>query len=75
MNNRQMSIHKIDRCRICLQEGISLKVQWSRRWHLPKRPIPAILRSRRMLMDSLARLLIKKEFDDISVQEIADEAT
>src|ERR1700734_3681712 len=36
---------------------------------------PRILRSRRMLMDSLARLLIKKEFEDISVQEIADEAT
>jgi AcrR family transcriptional regulator len=28
-----------------------------------------------MLMDSLAKLLIKKEFEDISVQEIADEAT
>src|SRR6202789_432548 len=36
---------------------------------------PLILRSRRMLMDSLAKLLMKKEFDDISVQEIADEAT
>jgi AcrR family transcriptional regulator len=36
---------------------------------------PRILRSRRMLMDSLARLLIKKEFEDISVQEIADDAT
>ena len=36
---------------------------------------PRILRSRRMLMDSMAKLLIKKEFDDISVQEIADEAT
>src|SRR6202046_3339010 len=36
---------------------------------------PRILRSRRMLMDSLAKLLMKKEFDDISVQEIADEAT
>jgi AcrR family transcriptional regulator len=36
---------------------------------------PRILRSRRMLMDSLARLLDKKEFDDISIQEIADEAT
>jgi AcrR family transcriptional regulator len=36
---------------------------------------PRILRSRRMLMDSLAKLLAKKEFDDISVQEIADEAT
>jgi AcrR family transcriptional regulator len=36
---------------------------------------PRILRSRRMLMESLAKLLIKKEFEDISVQEIADEAT
>jgi AcrR family transcriptional regulator len=36
---------------------------------------PRILRSRRMLMDALARLLMRKEFEDISVQEIADEAT
>jgi AcrR family transcriptional regulator len=36
---------------------------------------PRILRSRRMLMDSLGRLLKKKELDDISVQEIADDAT
>ena len=36
---------------------------------------PRILRSRRLLMDSLAKLLIKKDFEDISVQEIADEAT
>src|SRR5271169_1913812 len=36
---------------------------------------PRILRSRRMLMDALVSLLIKKEFEDISVQEIADEAT
>ena len=28
-----------------------------------------------MLMEALARLLIKKEFEDVSVQEIADEAT
>ena len=28
-----------------------------------------------MLMDSLAKLLAKKDFDDISIQEIADEAT
>jgi AcrR family transcriptional regulator len=34
-----------------------------------------ILRSRRMLMDALANLLIKKQFEDISVQEIADKAT
>jgi AcrR family transcriptional regulator len=36
---------------------------------------PRILRSRRMLMESLAKLLIKKDFEDITVQEIADEAT
>jgi AcrR family transcriptional regulator len=36
---------------------------------------PRILRSRRMLMDSLATLLTRKEFNDISIQEIADEAT
>jgi AcrR family transcriptional regulator len=36
---------------------------------------PRIQRSRRMLMEALARLLIKKEFEDVSVQEIAHEAT
>jgi AcrR family transcriptional regulator len=36
---------------------------------------PRILRSRRMLMESLVRLLKTKEFDEISVQEIADDAT
>ena len=36
---------------------------------------PRILRSRRMLMDALVRLLTQKEFEDISIQEIADEAT
>jgi AcrR family transcriptional regulator len=35
---------------------------------------PRVLRSRRMLMDSLVRLLNQKEFDDLSIQEIADEA-
>jgi AcrR family transcriptional regulator len=36
---------------------------------------PRILRSRRMLMEALLRLLSQKEFEDISIQEIADEAT
>src|SRR5579863_4727113 len=36
---------------------------------------PRIVRSRRMLMQALAGLLSKKEFADVSVQEIADEAT
>jgi AcrR family transcriptional regulator len=36
---------------------------------------PRIVRSRRMLMEALVKLLNQKEFDDISIQEIADEAT
>src|ERR1700721_1374247 len=36
---------------------------------------PRILRSRQMLMEALLRLLTRKEFDDISIQEIADEST
>src|SRR5258708_4037201 len=36
---------------------------------------PRVLRSRQMLMGSLLRLLSRKEFEDISIQEIADEAT
>jgi AcrR family transcriptional regulator len=36
---------------------------------------PRILRSRRMLMDAMAKLLSRKEFADISIQDIADEAT
>lgn len=36
---------------------------------------PRILRSRRLLMEALARLLAKKPFEAVSIQEIADEAT
>jgi AcrR family transcriptional regulator len=36
---------------------------------------PRVFRSRHMLMESLVKLLTRKEFDDISIQEIADEAT
>jgi AcrR family transcriptional regulator len=42
---------------------------------IPETTDPRILRSRQMLMESLFRLLTRKEFDDISIQEIADEAT
>jgi AcrR family transcriptional regulator len=35
---------------------------------------PRIVRSRRMLMDALVKLLTVREFEDISIQEIADEA-
>jgi AcrR family transcriptional regulator len=40
-----------------------------------KSPDPRILRSRHTLMEALVKLLAHKEFDDISIQEIADEAT
>jgi AcrR family transcriptional regulator len=36
---------------------------------------PRVIRSRQMLMEALLRLLTRKEFDGISIQEIADEAT
>src|ERR1700761_2285604 len=36
---------------------------------------PRVLRSRQMLMEALLRLLTRKEFDYISIQEISDEAT
>src|SRR6202041_1177448 len=36
---------------------------------------PRIVRSRHMLLEALAKLLTQKSFDDISIQEIADEAT
>ena len=36
---------------------------------------PRVLRSRQLLMESLLRLLGHKEFDDISIQEITDEAS
>ncbi len=35
---------------------------------------PRVLRSSRMLMEALDKLLDQKEFEDISIQEIADEA-
>jgi AcrR family transcriptional regulator len=41
----------------------------------PESTDPRILRSRGLLMEALVRLLSRKEFQDISVQEIADEAT
>src|SRR6201981_3053455 len=42
--------------------------------HTTENPDPRVLRSRQMLMESLLRLLTRKEFYDISIQEIADEA-
>ena len=36
---------------------------------------PRILRSRRMLMDAMASLLKRKDFSEISIQDIAEEST
>jgi AcrR family transcriptional regulator len=41
----------------------------------PEATDPRILRSRRMLIEAFVRLLTQKEFEDISIQEIADAAT
>jgi AcrR family transcriptional regulator len=75
MSNQHVSIQKINKCRLVCKEyplmlGMAQLLQ-------PETATtdPRILRSRRMLMDALARLLMKKEFEEISVQEIADEAT
>jgi AcrR family transcriptional regulator len=50
-------------------------VESSQSGSTPEATDPRILRSRQMLVEALARLLDRKEFYDISVQEIADEAT
>jgi AcrR family transcriptional regulator len=41
----------------------------------PETTDPRIRRSRQMLMEALAKLLTRKSFEDISIQEIAAEAT
>src|ERR1700681_1853839 len=75
MSTQHMSIQKINKCRFSLQGGI-LEVGMAQLLEPESGTTdPRILRSRRMLMDSLERLLKKKEFEDISVQEIADDAT
>jgi len=47
----------------------------SQRGSIAENTDPRILRSRQMFMEALARLLTHKEFHDISIQEIADEAS
>jgi AcrR family transcriptional regulator len=75
MINQHLSIQKMNKCRFRLQGGI-LSVGMAQLLQPETGTTdPRILRSRRMLMDALARLLMKKEFEDISVQEIADKAT
>jgi AcrR family transcriptional regulator len=82
MNNQHMSIQENKQVSFSLQ-GVSLRQKVGMAQLLQSEigtpetgtTDPRILRSRRMLMDALVKLLMKKEFDDISVQEIADEAT
>jgi AcrR family transcriptional regulator len=75
MNNKHLSIHKINKCRFSLLGGI-LTIGMAQLLQTETGTTdPRILRSRRMLMDALAKLLIKNAFEDISIQEIADEAT
>ena len=70
-----MSIKKINKCRFSLQGGI-LTVGLAQLLQPETGTTdPRILPSRRMLRDALDRLLKKKEFEEISVQEIADDAT
>jgi AcrR family transcriptional regulator len=72
---QQLSIQKINKCRL-VSKGYLLIVGMAQLLQSETGTTdPRILRSRRMLMDALANLLIKNEFEDISVQEIADEAT
>ena len=75
MSNKHLSINKINKCRFSLQGGILTVGMAQLLQPETGTTDPRILRSRRMLMDSLERLLKKKEFEDISVQEIADDAT
>jgi AcrR family transcriptional regulator len=70
-----VSIQKINKCRFSVQEGILTVGMAQILQPETETTDPRILRSRRMLMDSLAKLLIKKDFGHISIQEIADEAT
>jgi AcrR family transcriptional regulator len=78
MINQHMSIHKIDKCRISLKKEVFFILEGAMAESLQsanETTDPRILRSRRMFMEALAKLLIEKDLEDISIQEIADEAT
>ena len=70
--NRQVSIKHL-----LLQKGLCLKsmADATQLSDTAETTDPRVLRSRQMLMESLLRLLTRKEFADISIQEITDEAT
>jgi len=75
MITQHLSIQKINKCRLVGKEYLLIVEMAQLLQPETETTDPRILRSRRMLMDSLDRLLKKKEFDAISVQEIADEAS
>jgi AcrR family transcriptional regulator len=70
-----MSIQKINKCRFSLQGGILKGGMAQLLQPETGTTDPRILRSRRMLMDSMAKLLINKAFEDISIHDITAEAT
>jgi AcrR family transcriptional regulator len=41
----------------------------------PRRPDPRVIRTRKLIRDALAALLARKNFESVSVQDIAEEAT
>ena len=68
--NRQVLIN-----RLVPQKWYTLVMSYSIQAKNAEGTDPRIVRSRRMLMEALGKLLNQKAFEDISVQDIADEAT
>jgi AcrR family transcriptional regulator len=80
MFNKHLLIQKIDKCRVgiyCFRSAmlmIGMEAQLQPDCSAENTD-PRVLRSRHMFMEALLKLLARKEFYDISIQEIADEAT
>ena len=69
--NRQVSFRR----QLAMPLSLGAMIQTPPSGDVAQKTDPRILRSRRMLMDALVRLLAHKSFEEISIQEIADEAT
>ena len=71
MLKRHLSIQKNDEC--------CLTIDFRRQWVVVQKSEgavdPRIRRTRLLLQEALAKLLTKKDFNDVSIQDIADEAT